>query len=402
MTGEEFRREVTAEKAELTDDQREEIQQATSMLRALGLVEGQLDLFEASNDLAGAGILGLYSYEDERIRIRGTTLTPASESTLVHELTHALQDQHFDLGERFDDSSDSSESNALRALVEGDASRIETAYQEGLSDKKRAKLDEEQAAVGETFEQNVKDISQILRTFAVAPYALGEALLQLAVVIDGNDAVDALFRDPPKTEEHLLDPWTLLQDHDRALEVTKPRLGAGEEELDSGPFGAVTWYLLLAERLPLVDAFDAADGWGGDSYVAFERDGVSCVRIHYKGDNALDGVQMHRALRTWIAALPGAPASVQRVGPVLRFESCDPGPAADVGSQSSDTALQLALARTYVAVGFLRSTGERAASRCFAEELVHVFTPEQIADPNLGAGDPVIQQQIHALATACL
>ena len=36
-------------------------------------------------------------------RVRGTELTPAVESTLVHELTHALQDQNFDLGKRFED-----------------------------------------------------------------------------------------------------------------------------------------------------------------------------------------------------------------------------------------------------------------------------------------------------------
>ena len=97
------------------------------MFRALGLVEGDVDLFDKSNELQGKGIIGYYSYEDERLRVRGTELTPAVESTIVHELTHALQDQNFDLGKRFeeldkaDDANSSAASDGFDALVEGDA-----------------------------------------------------------------------------------------------------------------------------------------------------------------------------------------------------------------------------------------------------------------------------------------
>ena len=95
-----FKKQVTSDEDDLTDKDREEIKQATSMFRALGLIEGEIDLFDTMNELQGAGIVGYYDYETERIRIRGTKLTPTVQSTLVHELTHALQDQHFDLEKR--------------------------------------------------------------------------------------------------------------------------------------------------------------------------------------------------------------------------------------------------------------------------------------------------------------
>ena len=110
------------------------------MFRALGLIEGDVDLFDKFNELQGKGTIGFYSYEDERIRIRGTELTPAVESTLVHELTHALQDQNFDLGKRFeeldkaDDANSSAASDGFDALVEGDARRIEDKWRASLSD----------------------------------------------------------------------------------------------------------------------------------------------------------------------------------------------------------------------------------------------------------------------------
>jgi hypothetical protein len=121
----------------------------------------------------------------------------------------------------------------------------------------------------------------------------------------------------------------------------------------------LTWYVLLAERIPLLDAFDAADGWGGDSYVAFEREGVTCLRAHYVGDSARDRTQTYDALTDWIAALPGAPASVRRVGTTLRFESCDPGPAADVGANTSNIALMFALSRTYLSLGLFTADRRR-------------------------------------------
>ena len=57
-------------------------------------------------------------------------------------------------------------------------------------------------------------------------------------------------------------------------------------------FGAVGWLLVLSERLPLEQALTAVDGWGGDSYVAYERDGVSCVKANYRGDTPEDLAQM--------------------------------------------------------------------------------------------------------------
>ena len=32
-----------------------------------------------------------------------------------------------------------------------------------------------------------------------------------------------------------------------------------------------------------MQALTAADGWGGDSYAAYERNGVSCVTVDFRG-----------------------------------------------------------------------------------------------------------------------
>ena len=170
----EFQKQVSSDEEDLTAEDRKEIEQSAGMMRAVGLLEGKVDLFESSNKLAKVGTLGYYSYDDERIRIRGEKLTPAVQSTLVHELTHALQDQHFDLGARFKalENDEGAASSSYRAVVEGDARRIESEWAKGLGKKRRAALERSEAAQGRKYKSQASDIPEILQTFMGAPYAL--------------------------------------------------------------------------------------------------------------------------------------------------------------------------------------------------------------------------------------
>ena len=58
-----FKKQVTADEDDLTDKDRKEIEQSTSMFRAMGLIEGEIDLFDSMNELQGAGVVGYYDYD---------------------------------------------------------------------------------------------------------------------------------------------------------------------------------------------------------------------------------------------------------------------------------------------------------------------------------------------------
>jgi hypothetical protein len=385
-----FEKQLTHDRDELSDDDLEELDQHAGMLRALGLVEGDVDLFDEQNELQGKGVIGFYSYEDERLRIRGTEITPAVESTIVHELTHALQDQSFDLGQRFadldeaDDANASAASEGFDALVEGDARRIETLWRDQLSDKERAALDKEQKRAERGFRKGAKDVPEVMMTMMSAPYELGQALLAVAVQQGGDDAVDDLFRSPPRTEEQQLDPWTLVADHQGLLTVPGPQLPEGTKSFDDGAFGSVGWLMLLSERLPTTRALTAVDGWGGDSYAAYEQDGVSCVDLDYRGDTPEDLDQMNAALQAWVAKGPKGSAEVTQEDQTLLLHSCDPGKdAAKVASGRSKGALTLALGRTYMSLQLVKAGLELPVARCGADLLVREFTPAQLNDPHI-------------------
>ena len=383
-----FNKQVVADKEDLTDEDRVEIEQATGQFRALGLVQGDVDVFDSVNELSSSAVIGFYSFDDERIRVRGTELTPEVQSTLVHELTHALQDQYFDVGTRFDlVKDDDTAAAAYRTLVEGDARRVETAWRESLDKKSRKALEAALAEQGAQVAEDAKDVPEVLKTLMAAPYEFGEAMLRVAVAERGDTAVDGLFRVPPTTEEHQLDPWTLVQDRQAPLPVRKPRLMPGDESIDDGPFGAIGWLIVLGERLPAKQALAAADGWGGDSYVAFERDGTTCVRINYRGDTPQDLREMDAALNAWVAESPAGSSNVERKAQatLVKFESCDPGTTAPqkaaVGGAAD--AVQLALGRTYLSATLLKSGLSPDVARCGAERLVLAFTTAELNDPAL-------------------
>ena len=385
-----FKKQITKDRDELSADDEKELEQFTGMFRALGLIEGDVDLFDAVNDLQGKGTIGFYSYEDERIRVRGTELTPYVQNVLVHELTHALQDQTFDLGKRFeeldkaDDANSSAASQGFDALVEGDARRIEDKWRSSLTDADRAALDKEKAAGAKGFENRSKDIPDVLVTMMAAPYDLGQALLAVAVQQGGDGEVDNLFRSPPKTEEQQLDPWTLVADHQGLLTVPKPDLPDGAKSFDDGAFGALGWLMLLSARLPTQQALTAVDGWGGDSYAAYDRDGVSCVTVNYRADTSEDLAQMQSALRAWAAKGPKESVSVTRQDVTLVFVSCDPGKgAAKVASGKSMDGVALALSRTYLSLELVKGGMEVKVARCGADRLVREFSLAQLNNPNI-------------------
>ncbi len=407
LSAKEFEKTVTTDDAELTDDDRAEIDRMTGQMRALGLLTGDVDLAEAMNDAQGGGILAYYSLEDETITVKGTKVRPEVRSTLVHELVHVLQDQHFSLGAAYarlqgdEDAPDSTASSVLRAIAEGDAERIEAKYRESLSKKERAKLDRGRSKEGTKAGKRLDKVPQVLVTLLSSPYALGSALVAAAAADGGNRAVDDLLRDPPEHDLALLRPLDALTGAASVAEVALPSTKKDEEEYSSGELGALTWYLMLAERMSPTRALSVVDGWGGDAYVAFDRDGTSCVRATYAGRAGEDAASMLRALKRWSRAAPEAGTKVRRDGDRVALSTCDPGTKASVGTDSSAEALELAMTRAYVGVTIVKSGVESDVAACISDRLAEIYPLSSLRDPSFGAADPAVQQRVRSVATAC-
>lgn len=392
--------------AELSDEDRRLLENGAGMFRALGLAEGELDLLESFEQISASGTVGRYQFDDERISVRGSELGIESEQTLVHELTHALQDQHFDLGARYDDDDEESPEDQLDALVEGDAERIEDAWTRQLSGPQRAELDAATRATGDEAAGALADVPDSVLTFVQAPYILGPRFVDALRASDGDDAVNEAFVDPPGPEEHLLDPLSYLDD-DEPTDVDPPLLARSEVAIESldGEFGALGLFVMLAERVDPLDALVAVDGWAGDAFVAFERDDATCVRATIAAEDDLSADTLGAALEQWRDAMPAAAGvEVERTGTLSTFEACDPGPDADVldGDGRSSDAIAIPSVRIDLAIEVLRDDGTVAQARCFSRGFLGLLTAEEVFAEELPPGrQAALQEDVIALSQEC-
>lgn len=381
---------------ELDEEERRELDETAAVFRALGLLDRGVDLEGELRSLQGGSTLAFYDDEEREIVVKGTELSPQVRSTVVHELTHALQDQHFDLS-RLEDLHERGDGGAFHGLVEGDASRIATAYeQRELDDGERAALAEEDAA--DLRELDVDRFPPALAALLSTPYVLGEPFVETIEATGGQDAVDRAFRDPPLRDEALLDPLTFVEG-DEVEDVEDPVVPEGAQVVDDGVFEAFGWYLVLALRVDPLEALDAADGWGGDRYVAYRADGRVCVRVAWVGERETDADELEAAAESWGGATPES-TRVARVG-VRRvdLESCEPATEGPDATTTAEDLLVLPAVRARAQAAVLAADrGALTPARCYGRRLVHELTVDELVAEE---PDPVVERRVVDILAAC-
>jgi hypothetical protein len=108
----------------------EEIRADELSLKMFGLVPQAFDLKKSTIDLLTEQAAAFYDYDEKKLFILEDASADAESTTLAHELSHALADQHFDLEHFMEDTpSDDDENMARTAVVEGQASWLMIAYE---------------------------------------------------------------------------------------------------------------------------------------------------------------------------------------------------------------------------------------------------------------------------------
>ncbi|MEY2475044.1 MAG: hypothetical protein QOG87_359 [Actinomycetota bacterium] len=265
--------------------------EAEDFFRALHLIDGDVRLGAAVDSLLSSAVAGFYDPKRKALVVRGGEPTPSVRAVLAHELTHALQDQHFDLERPALDERTDEAPQGFTGLVEGDAVRIQVRYFESLSEAEREAFIAEESAV--TRPEGIPDVLVNLLLF---PYQAGPPFVNAVLAAGGQPRLDAAFAAPPETSEQLLHPEVYLRG-EKAKPVPGPR--ADGTVFDRGVVGEFGLLLLLADALEEGAAKAAAAGWGGDRYVAWRSSGRACVRARFVMDTGIDRVELEAALRRW-------------------------------------------------------------------------------------------------------
>jgi hypothetical protein len=310
----------------------------------IGILDGGVDLAQAIEDLYAEQVGGFYDNDTgELVVAGGQDLSPLAKTIVVHELVHALTDQHFDFAATMDqlvEAGENEQASALQALAEGDATYIQILYLQSLP------ADEQMRAALESFQADTTVLDSLPEWFGEDlsfPYEWGFGFVDRLVADQGMVGLDQAYELLPATTEQIMHPTAYF-----ALEpgrpVTLPATSlSGYEVYEEGEFGEWNLFLYLLEGVPDADATVAAAGWGGDSYRILWNGSEVAFAYLYEGDTPRDAQEMSGALVDSIISnmAVGAPvtsdseqsalfegddyAFVQRVGSrVMMVASSDP------------------------------------------------------------------------------
>lgn len=239
---------------------------------ALGLLDEGADLGEEVTASLDEDVAAFYDPHTERVVVRAGLAGQELDGVLVHELTHALDDQWFHTGR--DSLFDLTERGlAFSALLEGSALRVELAWWEQQPFEDEPYLEEPELEAEPT-EEDV-DAAQELDVVEADldfPCSAGLALVDALLADGGQERLDEAFRFPPLTSEQVLHPelmgtgWPVV-----------PPLPTGEgTRVDEGVLGERGLALLLG--VDPLEPGGAQVGWEGDSYATHESpDGERCT-----------------------------------------------------------------------------------------------------------------------------
>ena len=284
-------------------------------LAMLGLLPPGFDLGEATLGTFDAAVAGYYDPRSKALRvIEGgqTGNRVLYETTVAHELTHALEDEHFDfdLGRM---AAGGDAALAYTALIEGSATVAMTRYLTERFDAEEtlgATLGSALAGTG------TAGLPPFLTAQLLFPYTAGERFVARLRAFGGGgwDVVDAAMRfRPPASTEQVLHPGKYLRveqpDH-----VAAPSL-PGWRRIDRSTLGEWVTARVLA-RAGGTAAPRAAAGWGGDASVLLGRGEERALGVRWRWDTRRDAREFTAALRAWAAE--GMPGSERLAGGAWR------------------------------------------------------------------------------------
>ncbi len=249
--------------------------------RAFDLLPAEFDFYGTLDQMNGENVGGFYDLITEEINVvldegdtPGATLTAEEQIVYVHEFTHALQDQRFDLSLLMGAHGYATDRYAaVLALIEGDAMFTQSQFVRVAVEKSqqyRPLLSI--ALLGENTPPGL-DIPLILRAELYLPYLDGMNFVKTLHALGGWEAVNAAYDDPPESTEQILHPERYLAgDAPRRvfLGESAPALkGTDWERIRFDTLGEfyLRQYLGTGLTRPAVDA--AATGWGGDRYALY-------------------------------------------------------------------------------------------------------------------------------------
>jgi len=263
-------------------------------MKKLGFLPREFNLKEFLVKSTGQQIAAYYDDETKMVSMLNWVPPDRQEPILAHELTHALQDQNYDLrkwmkaarkpsanGTKNSETGNDDGATARKAVVEGSAMVVYVDYLLAPMGRNLVNTPdliysmEEPAVKAVIDSQMLHDAPMILRESGTFAYNEGLIFEGELLHKGGKEmAFAGVFARPPRNSHEVLQPQTYI--NGEKLPPTnvpdlKPLLGEQYEVYDSGGIGQLDVRAYLKQYGERKNADELSATWQGGAYVAFLR-----------------------------------------------------------------------------------------------------------------------------------
>lgn len=335
----------------------EELAAEELAMKRMGLIPRDLDYKQLVIDLLTDQIAGFYDPIERHLYIAGWQQSgfgaAGDDMVLAHEILHALQDQHFDLRAFMKpDKHNGDASVARQALVEGDGTALMLEHmlsrmslplpwhQPDLIDMMGPQMSAAMAG-GELAKAPL-----VLRESLVFPYLGGLAFIAHFRKNHPWRRIDAIYRKPPLSTEHILHPEA-YERYERPVRIKVASLPVlrGHDVTYRDVLGEMGLTLFLRQhiieggaragaRKGLDDdtraalrqkSEQAAAGWGGDRLAVYTSPGHdggvrgAIAVLYTTWDETADALEFFDALSDAMPSLAGGGTAVRAEGDQMAY-----------------------------------------------------------------------------------
>jgi len=292
------------EKSMKDDKDAKRLERSSAVLKKFGLLPRNFDLPNFLIAMLREQVAGYYDIKTKTVNLLNWVDVEQQKPVLAHELTHALQDQSFNIDKWVRGSAEANdkkrndpspkdiendeESSARQAVIEGQAMVVLLDY--SLAPQGKKTLDSPQ--IVEALEQGMlegtadspkfRDAPMFLKEELTFPYRYGLDFTRALLQAGGPDlAYAGAFRDPPKTTREIMEPKTYLT-HEKLEPIKLIDMEKDFKDYDPFDIGAMGEFdvdILVEQYAGRDEANAIYPGWRGGYYFAGKPKGDKSAPI---------------------------------------------------------------------------------------------------------------------------
>jgi hypothetical protein len=245
----------------------------------IGLLPANISLEKLLIELYTEQVAGFYEPETKKLVLIKGFDPVLQRAIMIHELAHALQDQHFDLEQLIKPEIDNDDLIlAHQAIIEGQATAV---MMEIFSGQNLSQLPDLAPLINMSLDMPMFADSALVKApeyikkHLIFPYGAGTSFIQHYYEIHKGYNSQQLFSELPSSTEQLMhfEKFFTALDAPVSIEISgfdsllKPRW----RPLYSDVIGELDLFILLKTFLPEDEATRASEGWDGSRFYTFNH-----------------------------------------------------------------------------------------------------------------------------------